>query len=183
MVACTYVGYSCIHICNRTLMDTSICINTSIHAECTIHRVRVSIDSSTVFYTCRSAHIGYVYVCTNLYMPTTPYACIILHLHTCTDDATHTYTHTYTPAHTFQHLHTQETELGVRVEPALYHGNLEAERDLTDVRDSAQVMVDLLERSAPGQVYNVCSNRAVKVCVCECVCVRVCARTHACVSV
>ena len=68
-------------------------------------------------------------------------------------------------------------ELGVRVEPALYHGNLEAERDLTDVRDSAQVMVDLLERSAPGQVYNVCSNRAVKVCV------RVRARAHACVSV
>jgi GDP-D-mannose dehydratase len=40
--------------------------------------------------------------------------------------------------------------LGVRVEPELYHGNLEAERDMTDVRDSAQVMVNLLERSAPG---------------------------------
>ena len=70
-------------------------------------------------------------------------------------------------------------ELGVRVEPALYHGNLEAERDMTDVRDSTHVMVHLLERSAPGQVYNVCSNRAVNVCVC--VCVFSCA--HACVSV
>ena len=56
-------------------------------------------------------------------------------------------------------------ELGVRVEPELYHGNLEAERDMKDVHDSAQVMVDLLERIAPGQVYNVCSNPAVKVCV------------------
>ena len=44
-------------------------------------------------------------------------------------------------------------------------GNLETERDMTDVRDSAHVMVDMLERSAPGQVYNVCSNRAVKVCL------------------
>ena len=105
MVACTYVGYSCIHICNRTLMDTSVCINTSIHAECTIHRVRVSIDSSTVaFYTCRSAHIGYVYVCTNLYMPTTPlcmHNTAPTHLHRRRNSYTHTHTHLHTHSNTY----------------------------------------------------------------------------------
>jgi len=54
-------------------------------------------------------------------------------------------------------------ELGVRSKPEVVHGNLETLRDMTDVRDSARVMVDLAEKSAPGKVYNVCSNRAVKV--------------------
>ena len=39
-------------------------------------------------------------------------------------------------------------ELGVRSEPTLFHGNLETLRDMTDVRDSSKVMVDLAERSA-----------------------------------
>jgi len=47
--------------------------------------------------------------------------------------------------------------------PVLIHGNLETLRDMTDVRDSARVMVDLLRVGEPGDVYNVCSNRALPV--------------------
>lgn len=54
-------------------------------------------------------------------------------------------------------------ELGVRPKAEVFHGNLETLRDMTDVRDSARVMVDLAEKSAPGLVYNVCSSRAIKV--------------------
>ena len=54
-------------------------------------------------------------------------------------------------------------EHGVRRDAVLVHGNLDTWRDMTDVRDSSRVMVQLAETSAPGKVYNVCSNRAIKV--------------------
>lgn len=45
--------------------------------------------------------------------------------------------------------------------PALHVGNLAAKRDLTDVRDVVRAYRLLLERGAPGEVYNVCSGRSV----------------------
>jgi GDP-4-dehydro-6-deoxy-D-mannose reductase len=46
-----------------------------------------------------------------------------------------------------------EAELGV--------GNLEARRDLTDVRDTVRAYRAIIEHGRPGRVYNVCSGRAV----------------------
>lgn len=43
-------------------------------------------------------------------------------------------------------------------EPRIRHGNLDASRDMTDVRDSAPVFVALLEKGEPGEAYNVGSN-------------------------
>lgn len=42
-------------------------------------------------------------------------------------------------------------------------GNLEARRDITDVRDVVRAYRDLLERGRPGEVYNVCSGEAVSI--------------------
>jgi GDP-4-dehydro-6-deoxy-D-mannose reductase len=54
-----------------------------------------------------------------------------------------------------------EIEAGQR--PArLEVGNLEAVRDFTDVRDVVKAYWVLLDRGAPGQVYNVCSGKGVK---------------------
>lgn len=39
-------------------------------------------------------------------------------------------------------------------------GNLEARRDLTDVRDTVRAYAALMESGKPGQPYNVCSSRA-----------------------
>jgi GDP-4-dehydro-6-deoxy-D-mannose reductase len=46
-----------------------------------------------------------------------------------------------------------EAELGV--------GNLDARRDLTDVRDTVRAYRAIIEHGRPGRVYNVCSGRAV----------------------
>ena len=40
-------------------------------------------------------------------------------------------------------------------------GNLDAERDYTDVRDIARAYRLLLEKGAPGETYNICSGRAL----------------------
>lgn len=48
-------------------------------------------------------------------------------------------------------------ELGLQA-PEILHGNLEAQRDMTDVRDSALVYVTLLEKGVPGEAYNVGSS-------------------------
>ena len=45
-------------------------------------------------------------------------------------------------------------------EPVLRVGNLEAERDFSDVRDVAAAYLRLLERGEPGGVYNVASGRS-----------------------
>jgi GDP-4-dehydro-6-deoxy-D-mannose reductase len=42
-------------------------------------------------------------------------------------------------------------------------GNLEARRDLTDVRDVVRAYRLLMDRGAPGEAYNVCSGIAVRV--------------------
>jgi GDP-4-dehydro-6-deoxy-D-mannose reductase len=54
-----------------------------------------------------------------------------------------------------------EIEIGQRP-PRLLVGNLQAVRDFTDVRDVVRAYWLLLERGAPGEVYNVCSGRGVR---------------------
>jgi GDP-4-dehydro-6-deoxy-D-mannose reductase len=55
-----------------------------------------------------------------------------------------------------------EIEAGLR-EPALSVGNLDAERDITDVRDVVRAYRLIVERGTPGRPYNVCSGRAYRV--------------------
>ncbi|MDD2485283.1 MAG: GDP-mannose 4,6-dehydratase [bacterium] len=45
--------------------------------------------------------------------------------------------------------------------PLIETGNLEAERDFTDVRDVVRAYYLLLEKGVSGEAYNVCSGRAV----------------------
>jgi GDP-4-dehydro-6-deoxy-D-mannose reductase len=45
-------------------------------------------------------------------------------------------------------------------EPVLRVGNLDARRDITDVRDTVRAYHALVERGTPGRPYNVCSGRA-----------------------
>jgi len=52
-----------------------------------------------------------------------------------------------------------EIELGIR-EPVIHVGNLKARRDYTDVRDIVRGYWLLLERGQPGEVYNLCSEKA-----------------------
>jgi GDP-4-dehydro-6-deoxy-D-mannose reductase len=47
-----------------------------------------------------------------------------------------------------------------RIPPVLRVGNLDARRDLTDVRDTVRAYVALMARGRPGRVYNVCSGQA-----------------------
>jgi GDP-4-dehydro-6-deoxy-D-mannose reductase len=47
--------------------------------------------------------------------------------------------------------------------PVLSVGNLDAVRDFTDVRDVVRAYWALLEKGAPGEVYNVCSGRRLRV--------------------
>ncbi|MFN2446589.1 MAG: GDP-mannose 4,6-dehydratase [Vicinamibacterales bacterium] len=49
------------------------------------------------------------------------------------------------------------------MEPALSLGNLDAARDLSDVRDVARAYVAMMKRASPGVPYNVCSGTAVSV--------------------
>ena len=47
--------------------------------------------------------------------------------------------------------------------PEISVGNLEARRDLTDVRDTVRAYRLILERGRAGRVYNVCSGRAITI--------------------
>jgi GDP-4-dehydro-6-deoxy-D-mannose reductase len=55
-----------------------------------------------------------------------------------------------------------EIEAG-RGEAELKVGNLDARRDLTDVRDTVRAYQAIVERGRPGRVYNVCSGRAIQI--------------------
>ncbi|HVR72365.1 MAG TPA: GDP-mannose 4,6-dehydratase [Vicinamibacteria bacterium] len=54
-----------------------------------------------------------------------------------------------------------EIEAGRRP-PRIEVGNLDTVRDFTDVRDVVRAYWALLERGTPGEVYNVCSGRGVR---------------------
>lgn len=49
------------------------------------------------------------------------------------------------------------------IAPVIEVGNLDAMRDLTDVRDTVRAYRDIVERGRPGVPYNVCSGRALKI--------------------
>lgn len=50
-----------------------------------------------------------------------------------------------------------------REAPVIAVGNLEARRDLTDVRDTVRAYIHLVEKGRPGIAYNVCSGRAHRI--------------------
>lgn len=50
-----------------------------------------------------------------------------------------------------------------RQEPVMLVGNLEARRDFTHTFDVARALWLLLDRGAPGQVYNLCSGQATRI--------------------
>jgi len=49
------------------------------------------------------------------------------------------------------------------IEPVMVTGNLDAERDFTDVRDVVASYSDMLRKGGNGGVYNVCSGKAVQI--------------------
>jgi GDP-4-dehydro-6-deoxy-D-mannose reductase len=52
-------------------------------------------------------------------------------------------------------------EIG-RMRPEIVVGNLDASRDLHDVRDTVRAYTAIVERGEPGRVYNVCSGEAFR---------------------
>jgi GDP-4-dehydro-6-deoxy-D-mannose reductase len=55
-----------------------------------------------------------------------------------------------------------DIEKGLK-EPVLYVGNLDAERDFTDVRDIVRAYYLSLEKGRSGEVYNLCSEKSWKI--------------------
>ena len=47
-----------------------------------------------------------------------------------------------------------------RVPPVIRVGNLDAQRDITDVRDTVGAYLALVDHGLPGRIYNVCSGQA-----------------------
>jgi len=47
--------------------------------------------------------------------------------------------------------------------PIIYTGNLDAERDFTDVRDTVRGYWLALEKGEAGEVYNICSNKSIPI--------------------
>ncbi|TKJ43153.1 GDP-mannose 4,6-dehydratase [candidate division TA06 bacterium B3_TA06] len=50
-----------------------------------------------------------------------------------------------------------------QAEPLIRVGNLDAVRDFSDVRDIARAYTMALERCEPGEVYNICSGKGIKI--------------------
>jgi GDP-4-dehydro-6-deoxy-D-mannose reductase len=50
-----------------------------------------------------------------------------------------------------------------RVRPEIVVGNLEASRDLHDVRDTVRAYTTIVDRGQPGRIYNVCSGQAYRI--------------------
>ncbi|MEO5741595.1 MAG: GDP-mannose 4,6-dehydratase [Vicinamibacterales bacterium] len=50
-----------------------------------------------------------------------------------------------------------------RMRPEIVVGNLDASRDLHDVRDTVRAYVTIVERGVPGRIYNVCSGQAFRI--------------------
>lgn len=50
-----------------------------------------------------------------------------------------------------------------RMRPEIVVGNLDASRDLHDVRDTVRAYEAIVQRGEPGRVYNVCSGQAVTI--------------------
>jgi GDP-4-dehydro-6-deoxy-D-mannose reductase len=50
-----------------------------------------------------------------------------------------------------------------RAAPEIAVGNLEAARDLHDVRDTVRAYAAIMEKGAPGRIYNVCAGRTYKI--------------------
>jgi GDP-4-dehydro-6-deoxy-D-mannose reductase len=48
-------------------------------------------------------------------------------------------------------------------EPVIHVGNLDAERDYTDVRDMVRGYLLAVEKCDPGDVYNICTGNAIKI--------------------
>lgn len=55
-----------------------------------------------------------------------------------------------------------EIERGLK-DPVIRVGNLEAKRDFTDVRDMVRAYWLALQKGEPGEVYNICSGKAVSI--------------------
>ena len=55
-----------------------------------------------------------------------------------------------------------EIEKGKK-EPVIEVGNLDAKRDWTDVRDMVKAYLLAVKKGEPGEVYNICSGKAIKV--------------------
>ena len=55
-----------------------------------------------------------------------------------------------------------EIEAG-KVTPTLKVGNLEAQRDFSDVRDVVKAYWLAMEKGAPGEAYNICSGRTIRI--------------------
>ncbi len=50
-----------------------------------------------------------------------------------------------------------------KAEPIIRVGNLDAVRDFSDVRDIARAYTLALEKGEPGEVYNICSGKGIKI--------------------
>lgn len=48
-------------------------------------------------------------------------------------------------------------------DPVIHVGNLDAQRDYTDVRDMVRAYLQSVEKCDPGDVYNICTGKAIKI--------------------
>lgn len=56
-----------------------------------------------------------------------------------------------------------EIEAGIKKDNVMHVGSLEAQRDFLDVRDVAAAYEIISEKGMPGEAYNICSGKAIKI--------------------